>query len=686
MEDKTQTTKIKEALAKRLLKLQADSAAVQTVIAKTNQLEYENLAAIYLWWRAALALPGYLEEAYKPTLVRRVFGENTGELSFRRLLYLMYGIYGLDKDSLDRKNRALLGLHAEYEKNHALYAKDGVNKLAGFIKSRGGISSLIGSSANTDAQRASSATTSNENVSAGVTGTHANGEGTSERLTASCDDHSHTGGNGSNQAASFITAAGANKNYRPQPVPKITDAMRVATLAEEAKAFYAQQPSSQLVNINPPLATDKQGYAVAVVKRTANGYEVVSATEGGLDLKEIMVSAYSKRLDAVPYSVRCFLEVLKTQALPAPLLKLYDKLIEVGTEKREDNTKRKSARRVAYLAHENSLLLSPTFATSGVVTMAKLHRSPFEGNAADCFMPTRTRKLLEHRLLAANDVHMFKPQYSEHVPSFHQPGLCSHLLRLDNKANTADFMFMEFWPFDADMGNANQQLVFVQSLASSQRAVTVDIPQSDFKTLIYDHIRPWLLSYGEHMTRPANKVLQLGMDAAGFTLQFDWVNGAFRNKARSNFAQQLTGSTSVQATCLSKDLCLALNGTADLPLTSDIQMAWSEDVLVLRYATDIADYTVAIPTTVASRRKDTVFAVYAPSILAQSSYEPTVEQIEAEGAEDALLLESALGLTAGPMTDAEIEKLIGLQMDDYDDITEGLDAIIEFEDTEGSEQ
>lgn len=682
MEDKTQTTKIKEALAKRLLKLQADSAAVQTVIAKTNQLEYENLAAIYLWWRAALPVPGYLEESYKPTLVRRVFGENTGELSFRRLLYLMYGIYGLDKDSLDRKNRALLGLHAEYEKNHELYAKDGVNKLAGFIKSRGGISSLIGSSVTISPQTASGRAASDGNVPAAGAGTHANGEG----LLAPRDGHIHASRNFGNKAVSSTTAAGANKTYRPQPAPKITDALRVATLAEEAKAFYAKQPSSQLVNINPPLATDKQGYAVAVVKRTANGYEVVSATEGGLDLKEIMVSAYSKRLDAVPYSVRCFLEVLKTQALPAPLFKLYDKLIEVGTEKREDNTKRKSARRVAYLAHENMLLLSPTFATSGVVTMAKLHSSPFEGNAADCFMSTRTRKLLEHRLLAANDVHMFKPQYSEHVPSFHQPGLCSHLLRLDNKANTADFMFMEFWPFDADMGNANQQLVFVQSLASSQRAVTVDIPQSDFKTLIYDHIRPWLLSYGEHMTRPANKVLQLGMDAAGFTLQFDWVNGAFRNQAKSDFAQQLTGSTSVQATCLSRDLCFALNGIADLPLTSDIQMAWSEDVLVLRYATNIADYTVAIPTTVAGRRKDTAFAVYAPSILAQSCYEPTVEQLEAEGAEDALLLESALGLTAGPMTDAEIEKLIGLQMDDYDDIAEGLDNVTEFVDMEGSEQ
>lgn len=78
--------------------------------------------------------------------MRRVFGEHSGELSFRRLLYLVYGIYGLDKDNLDRKNRALLRLHVEYERHHELYAKDAVTKLAGFIKSQGGINSLIGGS------------------------------------------------------------------------------------------------------------------------------------------------------------------------------------------------------------------------------------------------------------------------------------------------------------------------------------------------------------------------------------------------------------------------------------------------------------------------------------------------------------------------------------------------------------
>lgn len=105
-----------QTIPKKLLKLQTECAAVQTLITKTNQLEYENLAAIYLWWRAASSVQRYLEDAYKPTLVRRVFRESSDELSFRRLLYLIYGIYSLDKDNLDRKNSALLRLHAAHEK------------------------------------------------------------------------------------------------------------------------------------------------------------------------------------------------------------------------------------------------------------------------------------------------------------------------------------------------------------------------------------------------------------------------------------------------------------------------------------------------------------------------------------------------------------------------------------------
>ncbi|MFY7985995.1 MAG: hypothetical protein ACOVO6_06030, partial [Burkholderiaceae bacterium] len=471
-----------------------------------------------------------------------------------------------------------------------------------------------------------------------------------------------------NVSSFFSPEVTGYSTHRPQAQPRITDAQRIAALADEAQAFFASQSAAQPLSIDPPIATDKEGYAVAVVKRTDKGYEVVASTDTGLDLKDIMVLAYSKRLDAAPYSMRCILELLKTQTLPAPLLKLYDKLLETSAEKREDNSKRKITRQVAYMAQENMLLLSPTFASSGVVTMAKLHQAPFAGAAVDCFMPTRCRKVLERRLLASNDFKMFKPQDDTQIPAFTKPDLCSHLLRLENKANAADFMFVEFWPYEEANTDANRQLVFVPSLASSQRAINLDVDQADFRRLVYDHIRPWLLSYGEHLTRPANKVLQLGIDQAGFVFAFDWVNSAFRNQARSDFVQQAAGLSPVAATFLAKDLCLALNGVADLPLCSAVQMSWSEDVLVLRYSTNIADYTVAIPVTVGGRRKESAFAQYAPAISASARKAIN----DASEADDELMFEAAQAMAARPLTDEEIERLLGLHQDDYDDIVKGL--------------
>jgi len=132
-------------LNKRLHLLQCETAQVQAIVIQTNEKEYQNISAIYLWWRAATTVAGYLEEAYKATYSRRVNQDSSDGINFKRLLYLMYGSYGIDKDSLDRKNRVLNQLHKEYEKNDSLYAKDGVDKLAGYIKTQGGVNGLIDS-------------------------------------------------------------------------------------------------------------------------------------------------------------------------------------------------------------------------------------------------------------------------------------------------------------------------------------------------------------------------------------------------------------------------------------------------------------------------------------------------------------------------------------------------------------
>jgi adenosine deaminase len=51
-----------DELGKRLLRLQYESAQVQTLVIQTNEKEYKNLSEMYIWWRAAATVPHYLEE------------------------------------------------------------------------------------------------------------------------------------------------------------------------------------------------------------------------------------------------------------------------------------------------------------------------------------------------------------------------------------------------------------------------------------------------------------------------------------------------------------------------------------------------------------------------------------------------------------------------------------------------
>lgn len=690
MDQKPQTQKIQEALAKRLLKLQAESAVVQTVIAKTNQLEYENLAAIYLWWRAAVALPGYLEQAFKPTLVRRVFGESTGELSFRRLLYLMYGIYGLDKDSLDRKNRALLTLHTEHEKNHELYAKDGVAKLAGYIKSQGGINSLISNSNKSVAQSLS--VKGGAGRAGGAGGASTSQSGIQQPVSSAATTGSVASARAVGAVGSFVpisqTTLGVGSSApratvglrKSMAAINISDAVRYAALGDEAMNFFQNQGAPRTVVMNAPIPTNKDGYAIAILKRNVTGYELISATDTVQGMREVMVSAYRKRFDALPHTVRCLVELIKTQSLPANLLKLYDKLAELSAEKHDDNTKKKITRRVAYIASENALLLSPTFSDSGVVTVARLKNSLFEGDPVDCFMPTRCRKLIEHRLIASNDFNLFKPSEAQCIPRFQREGLASHMMRLENKANSADFLFVEFWGFEDTMGDGCAQLFFAESYI--QRCpVQLRLSQTEFGKLSFDHINKWLASYGEHITRPANKLIQFGLDSNGFTFDFDLVNGSFRNHARSDFEQALNVQMPAKATFLAKDLCLALHSVGELQLVGDVSLAWSDDVLVLQYSTAVADYTVAVPTTHELIRKSSAFVQFCPMVPSGvSSVVSEHEGIDEQDLEMDMLFEQALIDANQPMTDTEIERIIGIEPDDYEEILEGFDRAIDGDD------
>ena len=644
-------TSLEEKLTKRLVKLQEESAFGLALEIKTQKLENEILAGIYIWWRQASTIEGYLEKAWAHTKVKGVYKE-LEILSFRRLLYLMYGI-ALDKDSLSRKNFALLAIHYEYEKNSQLYAKDSVSKLSGFVGSRGGVDGLIKGSRNAqDLQNPQEESSSNL-----------------QTVGASKAKKAQTLGTKNLQPDSGTATQSNEYGSRIVPLRKIdiTDEARRRSLLGEAKQYFQHQQIKQSVEIKPPIRTNDDEFGVALFKRNGQAFDLLGSSINAPTLNEMLVYAYRKQLDALPEYWRCVIETIKTQSLPQNLLAVYDRLLELSYDKHEDKSRKRVERRLSFYADDNSVVLSPLFITSGVVSITKPKLKLFAGVVADCFMPTRCRKMIEHKLLSSHDWNMFTVSGEQAIPRYAGDGLPSNLLRLDNKANPGDFAFVEFWNFTEDSLETNPQLFFDLKQLPKCRT-QFSLSATDLKAFVYEHVNEWLFSYGDNITRKSNQILQISIFADRINFEFDYVDKVFRNKVSFSVASKSDQSLEYSATFLSKDIALALHGIGDLGLISDVRVCCDNDYMALVFETSVAEHVIVVPTTNEFVRNTSAFT----QRLGQLSAPEIHQSMDEPDYEEELLLDTALKESNGVITDATIERLLGESPDDYDEITYGF--------------
>jgi hypothetical protein len=230
------------------------------------------------------------------------------------------------------------------------------------------------------------------------------------------------------------------------------------------------------------------------------------------------------------------------------------------------------------------------------------------------------------------------------------------------------------------MGKACEQLLYVPSAALDTIA-KFSLPQIDLQTLATEHIDKWLASYGDHLTRPANALFELSINQDGFELGFDYVDDKFRNHVSSNFKTKQVGTFDYSATFLSKDLCLALHSIGDLQVQGDVELACTTQALILCFATEVANYTIVVPTTVGIKRNESAFTVY----KASATDEVDLGALQDHSHDDDVLFDQALAKSNTTLTDDEIEKMLGLQVDDYAEILEGwIDT--DYQEDDGVEQ
>ncbi len=655
-------SKIKLELISQLNEIKAESYIVLGLVQHTRMREYKNLAAIYAWWIAASREENLLDELYKATEERRV-NETGTEFNFRRLLYLVYGNYGLDKDVLDRKNRALIRINEEYLRHTSLYEHDTVLKLASFIKSSGGIEGLIKEKSNPN----------QESLSKKARGAATNQIPTEPNVSNSDSD---TGLSAANTDATVATAVAVSKQpavnltakalTKPAPVSQLN---RQRILNEEAENYFSEKRITQIIQISTPIETDRDDLSLALIKRVGDGYEMIGSMLPSKNIvQEVLSETYSKEFNAIPAMLRPLLETIKTQAMPTNLTRIFEKQALRELDNPDSNGDFRYLKRIVYISASNSLLLSSVSTDSSVVTRAKLKNALISSTSGDYHLPVRCVKLLEQRLLASNDFNMFKPATNQIVAIAPRLGVNSHAVQLNSKASVGGHVNLDFWRFEQGMTLGNEQVDFIYS-EDEKTDFQFLITAADLKAFAFDHCNKWLASYGDYINRPEHQIVGIEIGQQGLTLRYELESGKFNNWGKTSIGSLASTQSAYSARFLACDLLVAISGIAALDIEGRVNITACPDVILIDFATSVADYSVAIPTVNGTVRNSSVFTKYQASI-AKGAGTVSTEQLQDPEYRAWILENNEM------VDDAALEQVLGLGSGDHEDFLAGDEEIL----------
>lgn len=338
----------KSELQKTLDKLKSDADEQDQLHEKSRQSLYLTLGGVYVWWREARNVDGFLEELYEQqNLIAR--GK---EEKFTRLIRLVWQMEwsGRKAPTLQLWSEALRNIHTEFESNKDAYKVDPQEKIRQYLDSHGGIKGVLGIA------------------------------------KPSIGDEDESKG-----------------SQKPKGKTERLSDQKLADKHFELGAKYFANDAPSLVNIvskNQQFAMTKEGYAVALVKRDTNSkYKILRVTNDGDLVRDAIIKTYKRRSDATPYVLRLIGEVIETQSLPLTLERHRASFSGVSDVLASDGkTKLKQFKRMLLRPSTKDILLSESRNDCSVVTIATPHRFPVNENE-DLFLRTSNHRYVENEIV-----------------------------------------------------------------------------------------------------------------------------------------------------------------------------------------------------------------------------------------------------------------------------------------------
>jgi len=553
--------KTKEQLLAELDKIAELATNQFDFLNRSNEYLYKALAETYMWWREAKKIDGFLEEQYAKEGYQKKHKQK--EENFRYLLRL---VWRMDMDSSSSKallqqwSHALRELHKEYESNPIKYKQNSIVRLFQFIESSNGIYKLIGA----------------------------------DKYAKSYEE------------AEQEEEAKKSKGKRPQ---EDVEKIRKRHL-ELAQSFYPTYAGFLTIKTGQPIATDDKGYALALVRHTGREgvFDVLATVEDEKLVDEALISTYKQHSAVSPPIVQLITEIIQTQCLPSQMEPLRDSLIDATKHLGKDKKPFKQHKRMIFRKSVENILLSENRTSCSVVTVAK----PFKWvmrSSKDVYLNATDRRYLEQLLIQPGDTNLYTANATDSIPELRDANYkASHRLELTNQASGKK---RSIYFYSAATPEQPPPSADIKPECQSQQRYVATVDGIWFERLYAQAINQYLRELGGKVNRALHKVIKLSLNPTTVFISYWGENGNHTRELESVHLDKRATGKATSLYFLTKDFMPVMHGIADMNIIGKAVLAAGEDVLSIAFKTDLAEYSIYIPTaTVKARRKSDSFYEY----------------------------------------------------------------------------
>lgn len=543
---------------------------------------YQAVAKVYFWWRKANAQKGYLEA--KIEQMGGVFKkESKYGYNFSPVLQLVYG-NSISDYEISKRGRVLNALHEEYKKTPKKYGTD-VIKLANHIGQKGGLSKMVQESLPDVPSLKALEKLVKQHEASGVAAAMPSSVEFQVAKQNALDKAIAYDNSTTALLLGMLEEFTNRKKYIDKPSTtekvRLTPAIKQSKLADDAQTYWKKHKGLGLIASGVGIDTDTSNFGLAVVKADPKGVAFIDTFIDDALIKQALVVAYEKQLAALPSSLRCMYETLRTQLVPKHVAE------KVSGKKQHSDTQR-----LVYASNTNQFVLSAIRSTAGVCTIVKPSASVMPKCGYDIFMQQHTKDVIE-QMLDEQTINCYRPAAGSALQAHEKP--YRHSIQVTSIADLSDFYFLNFYPYFTNSPFNFEQVMFDVGYEKTIKT-KLKLPRDLAREIAKRGADKWLAGKGHHAARKSNSVAELSISNKVLNINFDYKDG----KSVAPFVFPMPNSTKLTGTYKQKFVCLdlmpVLSTLGALDLTTDVQLLVDKNVAVFKFATDAGAFVIAVPT------------------------------------------------------------------------------------------